>query len=526
MFPLSVIVVALLPLVQTSNILFVAVSPSVSHQIVFQAVWKELSLKGHNVHVITPNPLRDPTLHNLVEIDISSLYDKMREVPRDVAKYLLKKPDFFNVFLKDRVLTEYFSKFMEYAFQHEHVQKFLSEQHEFDVVIVEWLYPTMAAFGAKYNCPIIGITSLGAPIPALDTVGNPSHPVYVPDHNLPVKRDLNFKERLMSTLYSIFVRVYYHFVVLPREDALAKKYLGEGLPYMGDIEKNVSLLLLNRNLVFHRIGPSVPAIIDLGGIQLNKTKKDLEPELKKFLDNSVNGAIYFSLGSNMKSIYLPEATRNIFRDTFAQLPYNVVWKWEGGDLPGAPNNVFTQSWIPQVELLGHPNLKLFITQGGLQSTEDAIKNHVPIIGIPFHSDQTTNVDTSVKYGIGIGIDLDEINIENLNASVHQIINDARYKENVVRLDKIMHDQPKDGLERAVWWTEYVIRHKGAKHLRSHSMDVPWIQYLMIDIAAFLAGTLFFIIFIVYQSLKLISFIIFWILRKLLRCKTDRDKKNK
>jgi UDP:flavonoid glycosyltransferase YjiC (YdhE family) len=42
--------------------------------------------------------------------------------------------------------------------------------------------------------------------------------------------------------------------------------------------------------------------------------------------------------------------------------------------------------------VGYPNLELFITQGGVQFSRVPIKNHVPVIGIPFNSDQTTNSD--------------------------------------------------------------------------------------------------------------------------------------
>jgi glucuronosyltransferase len=37
------------------------------------------------------------------------------------------------------------------------------------------------------------------------------------------------------------------------------------------------------------------------------------------------------------------------------------------------------------------------------------------------------------------------------------------------------------LETAVYWTEYVIRHKGAPHLRSAAVGMPWYQYYLIDV---------------------------------------------
>jgi glucuronosyltransferase len=38
----------------------------------------------------------------------------------------------------------------------------------------------------------------------------------------------------------------------------------------------------------------------------------------------------------------------------------------------------------------------------------------------------------------------------------------------------------------VFWTEYVIRHKGATHMRSAVLDLAWYQYFLLDIIAVLA----------------------------------------
>ena len=42
------------------------------------------------------------------------------------------------------------------------------------------------------------------------------------------------------------------------------------------------------------------------------------------------------------------------------------------------------------------------------------------------------------------------------------------------------------MEQAVYWTEYVIRHNGAPHLRSAVLDLAWYQYLLLDVVAVLA----------------------------------------
>ena len=56
-----------------------------------------------------------------------------------------------------------------------------------------------------------------------------------------------------------------------------------------------------------------------------------------------------------------------------------------------------------------------------------------------------------------------------------------YGKAVSQASKIFRDQLETPTERAVYWTEYVIRHKGAKHLRSPERDLSWIELLHVDI---------------------------------------------
>jgi glucuronosyltransferase len=54
------------------------------------------------------------------------------------------------------------------------------------------------------------------------------------------------------------------------------------------------------------------------------------------------------------------------------------------------------------------------------------------------------------------------------------------------MSRIFRDQPLTPLQQAVYWTEYVIRHKGAPHLRSAVLDLAWYQYFLLDVTAVLA----------------------------------------
>ncbi|CAH2058058.1 unnamed protein product, partial [Iphiclides podalirius] len=145
---------------------------------------------------------------------------------------------------------------------------------------------------------------------------------------------------------------------------------------------------------------------------------------------------------------------------FSRLPYDVLWKWDKDELPLSSANIKISKWLPQSDLLRHPNIKLFITQGGLQSTDEAITAGVPLIGIPMLGDQWYNVEKYVRHKIGLRLDLDVLNEEIFETAIKTVIQDKSYRKNTDRLRGIMMDQPQSPLERAVWWTEHVLRHGG------------------------------------------------------------------
>jgi glucuronosyltransferase len=80
---------------------------------------------------------------------------------------------------------------------------------------------------------------------------------------------------------------------------------------------------------------------------------------------------------------------------------------------------------------------------------------------------------------------------------------SRYRENVQRLSRIFKDQPLTPLEQAVYWTEYVIRHKGAPHLRSAVLDLAWYQYFLLDVIAVLAIAVGSVVLIIIMMLRLV-----------------------
>lgn len=89
-----------------------------------------------------------------------------------------------------------------------------------------------------------------------------------------------------------------------------------------------------------------------------------------------------------------------------------------------------------------------------------------------------------------------------NFNVHDFL--FRYREGVKRLKQLILDEPMTGLEKAVWWTEYVIRNKGAKHLRNPAVDIPLYQYFLLDVIGFLLLTIILIVTALVITLKKVT----------------------
>lgn len=263
-----------------------------------------------------------------------------------------------------------------------------------------------------------------------------------------------------------------------------------------ELEDLIDLVFVNTNPVFDFIRPINPNTIQLGSMHLQPPKPIEDPKLKTLLDSSQNGVIYMSLGSNVKSKDLSDENKATFLNVFRRLPYQVLWKFEDDHLTNLSDNVKISKWFPQADLLAHPNVKLFIMQGGLMSMEEAIDRETPVIVMPFMFDQYKNGLKAQEEGFGLRLDLDDLTEAKLFKAINETMK-PECKEKIKIFKEIMNDQPMTSLEKAVWWVEHVIRHKGAKHLKYIGRKVPLYQKLWLDIFAF-----FLFLFYIVKKLRL------------------------
>ncbi|KAF5302522.1 hypothetical protein FQR65_LT00894 [Abscondita terminalis] len=455
-----------------ARILGIVPTPSYSHQVVFQPIFRELSLRGHQVTTLTTDPLKDPTLTNLTEIDLHDSYDIWN-----------KKISLMTSGSRQTFLFSFLDLMIEvglYQFSHPDVQDLIhTDTKKFDLVMVEYNFLPIHAFATKFKVPLIVMCSFDANSHVREIIGSPTHPIAYSDPLFTMQENTVFAERLNRAFFTWFFMPFFGLQLFYKQYLFGKQYFGDNYSYQED----VSLVLANSEPIFHGVKPSVPTIVQFGGGFHRTLPKPLPTDLQKILDEAKNGFLYFSLGSNVKSKDLSDSTRDTIIQAFGELPYTILWKFEEDILSNKPKNVIISKWLPQQDILKHPNIKLFITQGGLQSVDEAIFDNVPMIGMPFFADQEFNVNRIVKLGFGLHINYKTMSKEELKTAILEVINNPKYKTKVKEVAKLILDQPMSGLDKAIWWTEYVIRHNGTKHLRSPILDIPFYQYYLLDVIA-------------------------------------------
>lgn len=231
------------------------------------------------------------------------------------------------------------------------------------------------------------------------------------------------------------------------------------------------------------------------------------------MDSAENGAILFSLGTNVKSSDLTADKLLSLFSAFAKLKQKIVWKWDGTKIPEEkPENVLMEKWLPQDDILAHPNIRLFISHCGLGGITEAQFHGVPILGIPIFADQLQNSKAIVNDGWALEIAYNQLTETSLSFTINELLSNHSFTDTVKKLSKSFRDRPNNALDTAVYWTEYVLRHNGAKFMQSPAVHLNFIQRNSLDIISVVAG-------VIYTTIKLIK----WLIKILIRSNVNKIK---
>ncbi|XP_059700302.1 UDP-glucuronosyltransferase 2A2-like isoform X3 [Haemorhous mexicanus] len=477
-----------------------------SHWLNMEHILQELVARGHEVTVLLPscflivNPSQPSPFHfEVIEVPITK---------KDTTDLMDRTLYFF--FNEEKVLPIWKStyKLVQIMLEMKNVTKTICDgvvknevlmerlrASAFDLFLADPLFPSGELVAEKLGIPFVYTFrfSMGNTVERL--CGKlPTPPSYIPSTLSSLTDRMTFWQRLRNILGYALQDFVFHYILWADWDQYYSEVLGRPTTLCETMGK-AEIWLIRTYWDFEFPRPFLPNFEFVGGLHCQPAKP-LPKEMEEFVQSSgEHGVIVFTLGSMVHS--LSDEKSNVIAKALSQLPQKVLWRYKGKKPETLGSNTRIFDWIPQNDLLGHPLTKAFITHGGTNGLYEAIYHGIPMVGIPMFGDQHDNLAHMVAKGAAVQVDFNTMKTQDLVDALKTVIYNSTYKENALKLSKIQHDQPVKPLDRAVFWIEFVMRHKGAKHLRPAAHHLTWYQYHSLDVLAFLftcTATTVFILF--------------------------------
>ncbi|XP_051646991.1 UDP-glucuronosyltransferase 1A1-like isoform X5 [Manacus candei] len=492
-----VVLLSLLGLAVGGKLLVVPVDGS--HWLSMRQVLDSLRQRGHDVVVVAPEvSLHIKPSKNFVMKMYPVPYTQ-EEMEKDFQAFLqisFEEGSFLTRFLKTyegmKRLGELSVLSCEWLLKNQELLRYLQES-QFDALLTDPVVPCGLILAEHLSLPSVYFLR-GVPC-GLDFEATqcPNPPSYVPRGFSQLTDRMTFFQRVGNLLFDLPNVFLCDFGFQPYAK-LASEFLHREVTVL-DLLRQGSVWLLRVEFVLDYPRPLMPNIIPIGGVHC--AHKKLTQEFEAIVNASgEHGIVVFSLGSMVSEIPMKKAME--IADALGTVPQTVLWRYTGPTPPNLPQNVKLVKWLPQNDLLAHPKTRAFITHGGSHGIYEGICNAVPMVLMPLFGDQMDNAKRVESRGAGLTLNILEMTSQDISTALRAVINDKTYKENIQRLSDLHLDRPIHPLDLAVHWVEFVMRHKGAPHLRPAAHDLNWVQYHSLDVLAFLLFVLLLSLFISFK----------------------------
>ncbi|KAL0023973.1 hypothetical protein WJX77_004925 [Trebouxia sp. C0004] len=487
-----------------------------SHWYQALAITQELSKRGHKVQVVLTLEYADAWRTRLSELPHVSVvsYDtsgvgelELRQQIRSSqrAMGLSGLRDIFG-------LPQHSEPLLQDAELHREIQRFGADLALVDVVLAggtalaDKLGIPKAILYITGNLPPVVGHAYGSGVPLLSTV---------PQWQTALPRNMNFLQRVHNLLGYLMNMGVWCYVIEPLMDkSVWQKFAIPPYAYSKS-NRQVALVLLHSDWATTNAEPLAPHIVSVGALTAAPAKA-LPFDLEEFVQSAgEHGVVYASLGTTA----IPEGAelRAIAQGLSAIAPAKVLWKLADTDLVMLKNsslpvgsNIKVVKWAPQNDVLGHPNVKAFYTQGGANSFNEASYHGVPIVGMAMLGEQPDNLARAVERGYGLTVSVKKLDTlaQDLEQGLKRILDEPSFKANAARISHIMRAHRLTPVEKAADALEHAAWTKGSRHMQPLRDDFNWFQQSSIDVILFVVAVLATVIAVVTKT-------IIWLGRRLM-----------
>ncbi|UQD51995.1 glycosyl transferase family 1 [Bacillus methanolicus] len=180
------------------------------------------------------------------------------------------------------------------------------------------------------------------------------------------------------------------------------------------------------------VGPSISSRISQENFDLTEIKG--------------KSPIYISLGTVFnQAIDFYKLCFKAFENTDHTVVMSIGEKVQISDLGEIPKNFIVKNYVPQIEVLKYS--KLFITHGGMNSTNEGLYYGVPLIVIPQSADQPIIAGQVANIGAGIKLQMQGLTANQLREAADHVLNTPSFHKAVSNIKESF--QKSGGYHQAV-----------------------------------------------------------------------------
>lgn len=440
-------------------------------------VLEELASRGHEVVLVVASSFKkfkpnEKVPHKIYQVPYKPGFMEKTMLPLELEGKMLelmfKMKDVFQVMCESALTSA----------------EVLKELQDCDLLIYDTTSFCAALLGECHNIPLVELLPLSPNGPAASFHMIPMPLSYVPVLLTRFTDKMTFMERVTNLAYYFGQKLFISMAINKPMNALKLKYNIVVERSFEEAIANVELLLILADFALEYPQPLLPGQIMIGPLNV-KDAQPLPSDLEEFISKSGdNGFIICSFGSMVASSLQREKV-DMLAAAFGKLKQRVVWRIKGYIPSDLSSNVKAMDWLPQNDLLAHKDIKAFVSHVGHNSLYESAYHGVPLVAFPLGGDQDSNAKKAEHLGIGLIVDHKSNNAAKLFETIEKVINESRFKAKAKHISGLLRDRSQTPLQEACNWIEYTLRHGGAKHLKAQVFKVPWYQYYLLDVIAFL-----------------------------------------